>query len=263
VTGVFALIAAGFALGLVFLPLQRRLWPSRDYPAASKAGRDLGGALGSLLVLATALYVLKRVFGPDDARPPLFANAAAALCAGLFMSGGDGARRSAIACLKGVASYALALPAVAAINAVNTLLVPSSENATSETLARLAKGPLDVSFFVAAAAVVVAVPLFEERFARGLLQPGFEAALSDRFGLRRARAASVLLASAAFTALHPPEAYLPVFSISLALGFVAARSGGVAGAIGFHAAHNAFAILYERDLRALLDSTGIFLGAIR
>jgi membrane protease YdiL (CAAX protease family) len=76
----------------------------------------------------------------------------------------------------------------------------------------------------------------EEIFFRGWLQP----VLSERFGV----AVAVLLSTLAFAALHlmggarSPTTLVNLFLGGLLFGLLAARGGGIAGAIGAHFAYN-------------------------
>jgi membrane protease YdiL (CAAX protease family) len=93
--------------------------------------------------------------------------------------------------------------------------------------------------------LVAAVPLFEEIVFRGLLQQGIKAQLSVVAPATRARAASIVLTSVGFTALHPPATYLPVFVLSLLLGAAYEKSGRLLVPVALHGAHNLAVVLWD------------------
>lgn len=239
-------VACGLAWGALALPALLRRMPVRA-PAPTGGARRLAGAAAGLLVLG-ALSLAARGTDPGArAALALVAEALAILVLAPFL--GVGARDAAgvpAALLRGVAAFVVLAPAVVALNALNRRL--TGDERVSEALADLVASRGAPRFWILLPTLAVAAPWFEEIFARGLLQAGLAAELGRPLGARRGAAAAIVVASLVFTALHEPQAYVPVFVLSLVLGAIAARTGGTAEAVGFHAAHNLFAVLYHLGL---------------
>ncbi len=230
----------------------------------SSVGRLLGGAAAGLFLFAVLTYAFR---SPDPTRQAATALAihfgtAAFLASLLPRLAADEGRTGAFGrtvgdLCRGLLAYLLVLPGTTALNALNRSL-SGGPTELPEALKVLAHGSPDPQFWLVLTTILVAVPCFEEFFARGLVQTGAATVFRDRFGTRIAVAMAVVFASLVFTALHDPSSYLPVFALSLVLGAIAARTGGTAAAVGFHAAHNAYAVAYERWLKAWLVSAGPF-----
>ncbi|HYC78961.1 MAG TPA: CPBP family glutamic-type intramembrane protease [Planctomycetota bacterium] len=246
-------------LGLwaAFLPA---LVPRRARPPArpGDAGRLLAGAAGGGALWAVLSATTHALEGAARSAAVLGASIAGAVFLAVFLRRGDAPARPLRAAgadvARGAVAYLAFLPLVVALDAAWR---PSGERAVSEAVLGLAGGPASLSFWFVSAALVVAVPCFEELFGRGALQPGLEAALRPSLAPRLAAAVAVVTSSLAFTALHEPSAWATVFVLSLLLGAAAARSASVAPAIGFHAAHNASVIAYELWLREPLERLGL------
>ena len=173
-------------------------------------------ALSALALGGASAYVLLVASSRDPA---------GVRCLGLW-PGRNG--RSALA---GAIAYALLLPAILGAGAwwpwVFERLGGEYElQAIVQQIAELRGAGL-------AATVVLAVlvqPFFEELLFRSFLQPLLVQNLGDRGG--------VAATSVAFGALHGPSAFVPVFVLSLVLGFVMLRTQRLAAAWAVHALHN-------------------------
>lgn len=244
-----ALACAWTLGGAAALP---RVLPRRPDDADVGEARAFAGAVGGLLLFAALTTAVR---GGDPTTESALLLGAHAIVLGFlaaFLRRPEAPFRAGPALAdvaRGVVAYACVVPAVVALNAWNVRFAPTGDGPPPEALVALAEGPLDIRFAFLAATVVVLVPWSEEIFARGLLQRGAASAFGRAYGPRAAGAGAVVVASLAFTALHPPSSYVPVFVLSLALGAIARRTGGVAAAVGFHAAHNAYAVAYERGLK--------------
>lgn len=259
-----ASIAALFGVSAAALPLFARLLPKRPLPGESSFVRLLGGAAAGLFLFAVLTYALRAADPTRQAATALAVNVGTAVFLASLLpkgvegeTGAGGFRRTAGDFCRGVIAYLLVLPGTTALNALNRSL-GGGPTEPPEALLVLGQETPDLRFWLVLATIVVAVPCFEEFFARGLVQTGAAAVFRGRYGPRTAAAVAVVFASLVFTALHEPASYLPVFALSLVLGAIAARTGGTAAAVGFHAAHNAYAVAYERWLKAWLESVGPF-----
>ena len=136
------------------------------------------------------------------------------------------------------------MPAVAAAHVLNSWFAgQDAETVRRSVHDALSKpGPARLALILN---LVVAVPLFEEVVFRGLLQQGVKAQLALVAPARTARMLSVGLASVAFTALHEPPTFFPVFVLSLLLGAAYEKSGRLLVPVALHAAHNLAVIVYD------------------
>jgi membrane protease YdiL (CAAX protease family) len=264
-SGGGAWIAAGLAWGIVVVPAIRRVLPPARTPESDGGARSLAGAGGGLLLFGALSLATRNAEPTPRAAIVLAANAASAAFLALFLTrpaagfaprAADRLRRGAASVGRGVVAYVLLLPAVTALNALNLRFLPEAPP-TSEVILDLAAGPGSARFWLLLPALLVAVPCFEEIFARGLLQRGVAAELRGPFGARVGTASAVMAASLVFTALHEPASYVVVFTLSLVLGATAARTGSVLAPIGFHGAHNAYAIAYELWLKPWFEARGL------
>lgn len=91
-------------------------------------------------------------------------------------------------------------------------------------------------FWASLLLVTVLAPILEEALFRG---PVFAAggALGRRTG-RSEGWMAVLVSSLAFTVVHPPATWMPIFLLALALGCVRLHSGGLRDCILLHVAYN-------------------------
>jgi membrane protease YdiL (CAAX protease family) len=146
--------------------------------------------------------------------------------------------------LRGVGAYVAFVPVVVAAHVLNAYFVSDDvetvRKALHDMLAQEGLGRIALILNV-----VVAVPLFEEILFRGLLQQGIKAQLSLVTTPRATTALSVLLASIAFTTLHEPATYIPVFVLSLILGSSFERSGRILLPVALHATHNLAVVLLQ------------------
>ena len=92
----------------------------------------------------------------------------------------------------------------------------------------IAMGGASLAF--AAVMVVLVLPLFEEIVFRAFLQPLLVQNLGDRGG--------VVLTSILFGLMHGSSAFVPIFALSLVLGFVMLRTQRIAAPWAVHALHN-------------------------
>jgi membrane protease YdiL (CAAX protease family) len=139
--------------------------------------------------------------------------------------------RNGRAVLAGALAYALLLPAIIGTTAwwpwVFARLGGQYElQAIVLELAALRGAALAAAVVLA----VLVVPLLEELLFRSFLQPLLVQNLGDRGG--------VAATSVVFAALHGPSAFLPLFALSLVLGFVMLRTQRLAAAWAVHALHN-------------------------
>ena len=103
-------------------------------------------------------------------------------------------------------------------------------------------GMLELRGAALALAVLLAValqPLLEEVVFRGFLQP----ILVRRLG----GAAGVIVTSAVFALLHGTSALLPIFALSLLLGWIQLRTRRLAAAWAVHALHNGLVLTLVLD----------------
>jgi membrane protease YdiL (CAAX protease family) len=223
-SGVRALVGALIGIGLLALVLGITA-PLHDLPKAALSLAVHAGMAAFLVALAGTVDPGREVLGLGVGRLP------------------DDAGR-------GFAAYLVFIPTVVAVHVLNEWMVGNSVERVQQDVhdALVREGP---GRFALILNLVLAVPLFEEIVFRGLLQQGVKAQLGLVFPARRARIASVVLASVAFTVLHPPATYLPVFALSLLLGSVYERSGRLLVPVALHATHNLAVILYDALSRSL------------
>src|SRR5262249_54711405 len=83
------------------------------------------------------------------------------------------------------------------------------------------------------------MPLFEEALFRGMLQPVLVQYLRP--------AAGIVVTSILFGAMHGLDAFLPIFALSLLLGWIRHRTQRLSAAWAVHALHNAgqFVMLFS------------------
>jgi membrane protease YdiL (CAAX protease family) len=157
---------------------------------------------------------------------------------------GLGRARTAADVVRGALVYLAFVPAVVAAHVLNSWFAGKDADMVRRTVqdALGQPGPARLALILN---LVVAVPLFEEVVFRGLLQQGVKAQLAIVAPARTARMVSVALASVAFTALHDPPAFFPVFVLSLLLGAAYEKSGRLLVPVSLHAAHNLAVIVYD------------------
>ncbi|NQU48944.1 MAG: CPBP family intramembrane metalloprotease [Planctomycetes bacterium] len=142
-----------------------------------------------------------------------------------------------------VIAYCLFLPLLAAVSVVNRILMEDVGGV--ELPWQVVSGFDELSGWPLAGAllmVIVLVPWLEEiifrHFVWGALlkHPGF--------GVARA----LIFSSLAFTVLHPPTMWLPVFFLGFFLAWVRWRSCRLADAVVIHQLHNLVVVLLLTDL---------------
>jgi ABC-2 type transport system permease protein len=214
--GARALVGA--ALGVALLALL--LWVTNGLPAPSRFGVSLAAHA------ALAAFLLAYARSVDPASPLVRFDGIA----------------SAVA--RGALVYAAFIPVILAAHVLNAWCVGSEAETVQRTIHDLLaeRGPGQAALILN---VVLAVPLFEEITFRGLLQQGVRAQIALVAPPERASMAAVFLTSLAFTALHDPVTYIPVFVLSLILGGAFERAGSIVVPIAMHAAHNLAVVLTE------------------
>ncbi|MEM1012585.1 MAG: CPBP family intramembrane glutamic endopeptidase [Planctomycetota bacterium] len=100
-----------------------------------------------------------------------------------------------------------------------------------------ADDPLVLVVFVTTA--VVAAPLAEEFFFRGVMQTGFIAGLAKMLDERPARWIGIVVTSLLFAVIHPPFSWPAIFVLSLFLGWLYERRGNLWTPVMVHAGFNA------------------------
>lgn len=248
------MIAGGAAWTVVAIALFRRVVQRVESRVLTRLGgaRALLGALIGIGLLWVVVWVTARLDPLPKAAVSLAVHAGMAAflvaLAGAVDPGRDvlglGVSRLPDDFVRGVGVYVVFIPAVVAAHVLNGWLVGNGAESVRENFreAMVQVGPGRVLLVLN---LVLAVPLFEEIVFRGLLQQGIKAQLSVVAPAPRARIASIALASVAFTGLHPPATYLPVFVLSLLLGAAYERSGRLLVPVALHAAHNLAVVLYD------------------
>jgi membrane protease YdiL (CAAX protease family) len=145
---------------------------------------------------------------------------------------------------RGAAVYLLFIPAVAAAHVLNSWFAGKDAETVRRSVhnALTDPGPARIALVLN---LVLAVPLFEEVVFRGLLQQGVNAQLALVVPPRTSRFLAVALASVAFTALHEPATFFPVFVLSLLLGAAYDKSGRLLVPVALHATHNLAVVVYD------------------
>jgi membrane protease YdiL (CAAX protease family) len=246
-------IGGGFAWTAVVAAVFPRLLPRGREGVLTRAGgvRCLLGAVVGVALLAAVMWITKALPKLDGLLIALavqvvlvvllvgFANSAEP---GREILGvGAGWRRDL---LRGAAGWVLVVPLVIGALWLNHLLLgEEAESAHQPVQEVLAKPGAERIVLVLNVALVV--PVFEEVLFRGLLQQGVRAQLAVALPPLWSSVASVLLASVAFTVLHPPATYVPVFVLSLILGAAYERSRRLLVPVALHSVHNAAVVAYE------------------
>jgi len=186
--------------------------------------REARGALGNILQIAVVVLAARTALFVAAERKP----ASAAKAMGI-----------------GVLAFMLVMPIVMALAmAINSLLVklgyPAAPQASHETLAILLERKDPWLSTLTFAHVTLLVPIAEEGGWRGLLQPSFRrAGLS---GLASACLTSLLFAAVHWTML-PADGRVTglsmLFTLSMAMGILRERTGGIVAPITVHALFNA------------------------
>jgi membrane protease YdiL (CAAX protease family) len=96
------------------------------------------------------------------------------------------------------------------------------------------------------ALLTIAVPFYEETVFRGLVQGGLERLLGRHLSPRRSTIGAIVIASVSFTAVHPPQTWVPIAVLSLALGALYAATRNLYAAVVAHGVHNLMSILLLR-----------------
>jgi membrane protease YdiL (CAAX protease family) len=251
----FWLIGGGCAWAVLAVALFRKVVPpvveSRVLTRISGA-RALVGAMIGVVLLALLLGATARL----DPLPRLAVSLAVHAGLAVFLVAlartvdpGNDALGLGVARLpedfaRGLGAYVVFIPTVVAAHVLNAWLVGDDADSVQKTVHE-ALGQDGPGRMVLILNLVLAVPLFEELVFRGLLQQGVKAQLALVAPPGQARVVSIVLASVAFTALHPPATYIPVFALSLLLGAAYEKSGRLLVPVALHAAHNLAVVLYD------------------
>lgn len=244
------LVVAGLALAPFAALLGRRLWPGRRVFFArwgfSHVGLVVLGTIAGGGLAAGAAVGLKDslLAGVPEVVVDLGATAAAFTFASALVfliarrldpegwrSVGLAPGGTLRAVGLGLASYVLAVPAIVGTMLLWPWVVVTVEGAYVEqdVVRRLAE--LDGAWVgMAMVFAVLVVPLLEEILFRGFLQPLLVQNLGDKSG--------VIGTSFVFGALHGVNAFLPIFALSLVIGFVYLKSQRLGAAWLVHALHN-------------------------
>lgn len=250
----FWVIFGGVAWTPVAIAIAARVLPAappREFGSTAGARAVVGAALG-VAMLALVFWATATLGTAPRVVLLLVAHAALGLFLLAYARGVDSAnpileleRRGAVGhVLRGLLVYVAFIPIVCAAHILNSWLVGSEVDVVQKTLHDLLheRGVAQIALVLN---VVLAVPIFEELTFRGLLQQGLHAHFGFAARPRHAAALAVVLASVAFTALHPTVTYIPVFVLSLILGFAFDRAKSILVAITIHAAHNLAVVLLE------------------
>lgn len=229
----------------------------------SRPPRDAGISAVALVALALAMLLSQQVGAsvgaalaggapPVDAPASATARMQAFAIVGAFLAQlpgvvalarlrGGAPRARAVDAGLGLLVAAVAWPIVAATAAAaawaqERLLHVSTDALAHDTLQLIARPDARPWGRALALLAVVAAPIVEETFYRGLLQPAARSAGLSAW-------ASVVVVAALFAVMHasvaPPPALAALFVFGVALGWARERTGGLLASIVAHAAFNA------------------------
>ncbi len=241
-----AILVAAMA-NLMYDPGKMEEQGELDKQALPLANPVLLAALLFLLFGPLVMAWLQQQFWPDSAPPSVLLSSAVVLVLTAMFLGVFTRRWPAALPFswrrQPVIAYCLFLPLLAAVSVVNRILMEDVGGV--ELPWQVVSGFDELSGWPLAGAllmVIVLVPWLEEiifrHFVWGALlkHPGF--------GVLRA----LIFSSLAFTVLHPPTMWLPVFCLGLFLAWVRWRSCRLADAVVIHQLHNLLVVLLLTDL---------------
>ena len=84
---------------------------------------------------------------------------------------------------------------------------------------------------------MVLAPIVEELLFRGFLYHG----IRRKAGVK----AALIVTSAVFALIHPPQVMAPIFVVGLSLGYLYERTGTLIAPIAFHAVFNGWTVAGE------------------
>jgi len=153
--------------------------------------------------------------------------------------------------LRGVGAGVLALliliPCMGVIAAAAVSWFPDA--AIQDTVAALLGTPLRSTLLVAPVALIVFVPLAEELFYRGMVQPVLQRWLGGWKGLG---VTALFFAAAHVRAERNLHLLLPLFVLGAALGYLYNRTRSLAAPITLHALYNGFVMLLVFSHRQII-----------
>ena len=141
-----------------------------------------------------------------------------------------------------VMAYCLFLPVLAMVAIINRVII--EDLGGGQIPAQILDGVQELSgwpFYTSLAVIILLVPWLEEILFRHYLW----GALVKHPGFGPARA--ILFTALAFTVLHPPVVWLPVFVLGVFLAWVRWRSTRLADAVVIHQLHNLVVVLLLID----------------
>lgn len=221
-----ALAVGAIIVAIPMVGMLLKLFPTASI-LASLIATEVALLLGSIAAVAGATLVTRREVPELDTHEALNL-----VAAGMGLAAGEAPSRQAKAALFGVLGLVLSLPVIFGAMSINPFVLKlfGLEFATQEVLSDLLalSGPALAGGLLLA---TFAGPVLEEVLFRGFMQPLAVQSLGP--------AAGVFLTSVVFGLIHGPAAFLPVFSLSLLLGYLRLRTGYLLPAIIAHCLWNA------------------------
>jgi membrane protease YdiL (CAAX protease family) len=245
ISGMVILVAA--MANLMYDPGQVEERGELDKQALSLANPILLTALLILLFGPLAMPWLQQQFWADSAPPSVLLSSAVVLVFTAMLLGVFTRRWPAALPYswrrQPVMAYCLFLPLLAAVSIFNRILI--EDVGGFDLPGQLVAGFSELSGWPLAGAllmIIVLVPWLEEIIFRHFVWGAL--VKHPSFGVPRA----LIFSSLAFTVLHPPTMWLPVFCLGLFLAWVRWRSCRLADAVVIHQLHNLVVVLLLTDL---------------
>ena len=240
ILGIAALLVVGAALAYLGIAIARRLIPALAEPRSSWSALDLVVVIAVFLL---AQPVVQIVIPGADVRAAIVQTQINFMLAlvpvflvARSMPGGPAAlgvawNGGARAIVAGVLAYVLFIPAFRGVMEVASWLAREAgwKGNTAHIVEELHRLSAEELALVAGLAVVLG-PLLEELLFRGFLQ----SFASQRFG----RTGGVFVAALVFAPLHGVADALPVFTLSLLLGWLRQRTQSILAPWAVHSLNN-------------------------